>query len=83
LVALARAIRSLDFSCRLTGPAKWATFMARQCLALEVPIGFLGPIRRQDRFDFDLLPEQYFWVHKRFKTRPHGEASPYERAAAG
>jgi KDO2-lipid IV(A) lauroyltransferase len=23
------------------------------------------------------MPEQYYWVHKRFKTRPHGEASPY------
>ena len=25
------------------------------------------------------MPEQYYWVHKRFKTRPPGEASPYER----
>lgn len=24
------------------------------------------------------MPEQYYWVHKRFKTRPAGEASPYE-----
>jgi KDO2-lipid IV(A) lauroyltransferase len=23
------------------------------------------------------MPEQYFWAHKRFKTRPPGEASPY------
>ena len=23
------------------------------------------------------LPEQYFWLHKRFKTRPPGEKSPY------
>jgi len=23
------------------------------------------------------MPEQYFWVHKRFKTRPPGEKSPY------
>jgi KDO2-lipid IV(A) lauroyltransferase len=22
-------------------------------------------------------PEQYLWVHRRFKTRPPGEASPY------
>jgi KDO2-lipid IV(A) lauroyltransferase len=26
------------------------------------------------------LPEQYLWVHKRFKTRPPGEASLYEGA---
>lgn len=25
------------------------------------------------------MPEQYYWVHQRFKTRPAGEASPYER----
>lgn len=23
------------------------------------------------------MPEQYFWLHKRFKTRPDGAASPY------
>ena len=25
------------------------------------------------------MPEQYFWAHKRFKTRPAGEPSPYKR----
>jgi Kdo2-lipid IVA lauroyltransferase/acyltransferase len=25
------------------------------------------------------MPEQYYWVHKRFKTRPEGEPSPYAR----
>ena len=25
------------------------------------------------------MPEQYFWAHKRFKTRPPGEPSPYTR----
>jgi KDO2-lipid IV(A) lauroyltransferase len=25
------------------------------------------------------MPEQYFWVHKRFKTRPEGEADFYQR----
>jgi len=24
------------------------------------------------------MPEQYYWLHKRFKTRPPGEQSPYE-----
>ena len=24
------------------------------------------------------MPEQYYWLHKRFKTRPPGERSPYE-----
>jgi KDO2-lipid IV(A) lauroyltransferase len=26
-------------------------------------------------------PSQYYWVHKRFKTRPEGEASVYKNAA--
>jgi KDO2-lipid IV(A) lauroyltransferase len=25
------------------------------------------------------MPEQYFWAHKRFKTRPPGEPSPYHK----
>ena len=25
------------------------------------------------------MPEQYFWAHKRFKTRPPGKPSPYDR----
>jgi len=25
------------------------------------------------------IPEQYFWAHKRFKTRPPGEPNPYKR----
>jgi KDO2-lipid IV(A) lauroyltransferase len=25
------------------------------------------------------MPEQYYWVHKRFKTRPPGEKSLYDR----
>lgn len=28
------------------------------------------------------MPEQYFWVHKRFKTRPEGEASFYHERRA-
>ena len=24
------------------------------------------------------MPAQYYWLHKRFKTRPAGEANPYE-----
>jgi KDO2-lipid IV(A) lauroyltransferase len=24
------------------------------------------------------MPEQYYWVHKRFKTRPPGEPPIYE-----
>ena len=27
----------------------------------------------------DEMPEQYYWVHKRFKTRPEGEPSVYSR----
>jgi Kdo2-lipid IVA lauroyltransferase/acyltransferase len=23
------------------------------------------------------MPEQYFWLHRRFKTRPVGEKRPY------
>ena len=25
----------------------------------------------------NVMPEQYYWVHKRFKTRPEGEPPVY------
>ena len=40
-------------------------------------------VRRMNAFIEDRIremPEQYFWAHKRFKTRPPGERSPYDRA---
>ncbi len=40
----------------------------------------VGDTRRMNAFLEDRIremPEQYFWVHKRFKTRPEGEASLY------
>lgn len=39
-------------------------------------------VRRMNAFIEDRvreMPEQYFWAHKRFKTRPPGEANPYRR----
>jgi KDO2-lipid IV(A) lauroyltransferase len=36
--------------------------------------------RRMNAFleeQIPLMPEQYYWVHKRFKTRPPGEPSVY------
>ena len=32
-------------------------------------------LRLQDYID--TMPDQYYWVHKRFKSRPEGEPSPY------
>ena len=39
-------------------------------------------VRRMNAFIEDRvreMPEQYFWAHKRFKTRPPGEPNPYRR----
>ena len=39
-------------------------------------------VARMNRFIEDRareMPEQYFWAHKRFKTRPPGEPSPYRK----
>jgi len=47
------------------------------------PSGDVGAdVRRMNAFIEDRvreIPEQYFWAHKRFKTRPPGEPSPYGR----
>jgi KDO2-lipid IV(A) lauroyltransferase len=47
------------------------------------PTGDLeADVRRMNAFIEERVreaPEQYFWAHKRFKTRPPGEPSPYRR----
>jgi KDO2-lipid IV(A) lauroyltransferase len=53
----------------------------------DYPTGDLAAdVRRMNAFIEERvleMPEQYFWAHKRFKTRPPGERSPYERPAEG
>ena len=53
----------------------------------DYPTGDLqADVRRMNAFIEERvleMPEQYFWAHKRFKTRPPGEPSPYERKARG
>ena len=50
----------------------------------DYPTGDLeADVRRMNAFIEDRvreMPEQYFWAHKRFKTRPPGEPSPYRKA---
>ena len=49
----------------------------------DYPTGDLeADVRRMNAFIEDRvreMPEQYFWAHKRFKTRPPGEPSPYRK----
>jgi len=49
----------------------------------DYPTGNLdADVRRMNAFIEDRvreMPEQYFWAHKRFKTRPPGEPSPYRK----
>ena len=52
----------------------------------DYPTGDIeADVRRMNEFIEDRvreMPEQYFWAHKRFKTRPPGERSPYHRTKA-
>jgi KDO2-lipid IV(A) lauroyltransferase len=52
----------------------------------DYPTGDIeADVRRMNAFIEDRvreMPEQYFWAHKRFKTRPPGEESPYRRKQA-
>lgn len=51
----------------------------------DYPTGDLeADVRRMNAFIEERvreMPEQYFWAHKRFKTRPAGEPNPYRRKA--
>jgi Kdo2-lipid IVA lauroyltransferase/acyltransferase len=49
----------------------------------DYPTGDIeADVRRMNAFIEERVreqPEQYFWAHKRFKTRPPGEPNPYRR----
>jgi KDO2-lipid IV(A) lauroyltransferase len=49
----------------------------------DYPTGDLeADIRRMNAFIEERVreaPDQYFWAHKRFKTRPPGEPNPYRK----
>ena len=49
----------------------------------DYPTGDMAAdVRRMNAFIEERIremPEQYFWAHKRFKTRPPGEPNPYRR----
>lgn len=49
----------------------WADFPSEDAVADTAEMN-----RRLEQMIRD-MPHQYYWVHKRFKTRPEGEASPY------
>jgi Kdo2-lipid IVA lauroyltransferase/acyltransferase len=53
----------------------------------DYPTGDLeADVRRMNAFIEERvreMPEQYFWAHKRFKTRPPGEPNPYRKTAPG
>jgi KDO2-lipid IV(A) lauroyltransferase len=43
------------------------------------PLADTAAMNRWIESEIRRCPSQYFWVHKRFKTRPPGAASVYER----
>jgi Kdo2-lipid IVA lauroyltransferase/acyltransferase len=88
----AATITALPRLARLTGAAVvpvvtrqvGAGYVARFYPAWQdYPSGDLAAdVRRMNAFIEERvreMPEQYFWAHKRFKTRPPGEPSPYRR----
>jgi KDO2-lipid IV(A) lauroyltransferase len=46
---------------------------------LDDPAGFAAQYMAVLEAAVGEAPDQYLWVHRRFKTRPSGEASPYAR----
>ena len=46
---------------------------------LDDPAGFAAQYMAVLEAAIREAPDQYLWVHRRFKTRPPGEGSPYAR----
>jgi len=54
------------------------TLKYHQALPLDCPDSFISSYHRFLEHSIRRSPEQYLWAHKRFKTRPSGEAPIYE-----
>ncbi|HEX6834788.1 MAG TPA: lipid A biosynthesis lauroyl acyltransferase, partial [Rudaea sp.] len=89
---LAATITATHHLARLSGAAVIPFFHRRNAdgrsytLRLEAPLsGFPGPDVSEDTARINALvermvreaPEQYLWIHKRFKTRPPGTPAVY------
>lgn len=48
----------------------------------EDPVADTAFMNAQLQAYIDTMPAQYYWVHKRFKTRPEGEPSLYQAGSA-
>jgi len=59
------------------GPGYEARFMPPLCLALDDAVATATQMNAAIEAGIALAPAQYFWVHKRFKTRPRGEVGFY------
>jgi KDO2-lipid IV(A) lauroyltransferase len=67
------------------GFAVWSRSERRYVLRFEKPIAITGDAQRDTQAIHGALervirrnPEQWLWIHRRFKTRPPGEASLYD-----
>jgi KDO2-lipid IV(A) lauroyltransferase len=71
----------------IPGFALWSEPEQRYILRFYPPLAMTGDIRRDTQALQSKLeevireyPDQWLWIHRRWKTRPPGEASPYENA---
>lgn len=68
--------RETDGTVTLRFYPPWADFPSRDVVADTRRMNAFIEARVREQ------PEQYFWLHKRFKTRPDGEAGVYSRPGA-
>ena len=67
------------------GFAVWSPSERRYVLRFEEPVAIMGDAQRDTQAIHGAIerairrnPEQWLWIHRRFKTRPPGEASLYD-----
>ncbi len=76
-----KGVRVLPWFCFRTGPAHWTIEILPELTDLSEQEETAAGLSVNQLFETQLRahPEQYLWVHRRFKNQPPGYCNPYQQ----
>ena len=75
-----KGVKVIPWFCFRTGPCQWRIEILPEMSQLPLLDEAMASAQINQLFEQQILkhPEQYLWVHRRFKNQPEGMANPYQ-----